>query len=520
MHGRGRSDQVAARIVEVEAYRGAEDPASHAYRGETPRNGPCSGHPATCTSTSPTGCTGAPTSWAATTVSPSAVLVRARRAIVGLDHMRARRGPTDPDRRLCAGPACLTQALGIGVRTMGTTWSAGRSGSSTTAYRRRDARSDRRGSAWPGAGGEPSVALVRRGRRQRQPGRPRPCYTPPSRRHRPLLGSFDGRRGSEQLRVLSAGAVDVITDADLGRKLNEGRRCGSSSGSTRRHPTSTSGSPSCCASCASSRTWVTSRSSSSATSPRRSATLLGRSTTRPPLSAAEIERHAEHLHRPGVAHPLTEPLEVRRNSEWLARWGSRTSCASRARTTVARMLERDDFASRYRDGRPISLSEFLYPLLQGWDSVVVARGRRARRHRPALQQPHGTDAPGTRGPRGPGRAHHADPRGPRRRAEDVEVAWQLRRDHGATGGAVRQGHVGAGRAHAALLRAHDRLGPGRVADVTRQSAPRRSSARSTPSACWPARSSACTTAIPRRRAPRPSSIGCSVITQTPTDVPE
>jgi tyrosyl-tRNA synthetase len=42
-----------------------------------------------------------------------------------------------------------------------------------------------------------------------------------------------------------------------------------------------------------------------------------------------------------------------------------------ARTTVARLLERDDFATRYREGRPISVSEFLYPLLQGWDSVMV-----------------------------------------------------------------------------------------------------------------------------------------------------
>ena len=58
-----------------------------------------------------------------------------------------------------------------------------------------------------------------------------------------------------------------------------------------------------------------------------------------------------------------------------------------ARTTVARMLERDDFSRRYRDGVAISVMEFLYPLLQGWDSVMVAGRRRARRHRPALQQP-------------------------------------------------------------------------------------------------------------------------------------
>ncbi|HEX5587399.1 MAG TPA: tyrosine--tRNA ligase, partial [Acidimicrobiia bacterium] len=64
-------------------------------------------------------------------------------------------------------------------------------------------------------------------------------------------------------------------------------------------------------------------------------------------------------------------LEIRRNSEWLATMDIEDVLRLTARTTVARMLERDDFANRYADGSPISVMEFLYPLLQGWDSVMV-----------------------------------------------------------------------------------------------------------------------------------------------------
>ncbi len=62
---------------------------------------------------------------------------------------------------------------------------------------------------------------------------------------------------------------------------------------------------------------------------------------------------------------------MHRNSEWLGGMGIADVLRLSAHTTVAQMLERDDFANRYREGRPISLTEFLYPLLQGWDSVVV-----------------------------------------------------------------------------------------------------------------------------------------------------
>ena len=97
----------------------------------------------------------------------------------------------------------------------------------------------------------------------------------------------------------------------------------------------------------------------------------GRSVTRPRLTKAEVDEHAatyvDQLHQ----ILLPEPLEIRRNSEWLAQMDIEDVLRLTSRTTVARMLERDDFANRYADGTPISVMEFLYPLLQGWDSVMV-----------------------------------------------------------------------------------------------------------------------------------------------------
>jgi tyrosyl-tRNA synthetase len=97
----------------------------------------------------------------------------------------------------------------------------------------------------------------------------------------------------------------------------------------------------------------------------------GRSVTRPRLSKEQVDEYAatyvDQLHQ----ILLPEPLEVRRNSEWLASMNIEDVLRLTSRTTVARMLERDDFAKRYAGGHAISVMEFLYPLLQGWDSVMV-----------------------------------------------------------------------------------------------------------------------------------------------------
>jgi tyrosyl-tRNA synthetase len=97
----------------------------------------------------------------------------------------------------------------------------------------------------------------------------------------------------------------------------------------------------------------------------------GRSATRPRLGEAEVDRHAQ-TYLEQVQRILSgERLEVRRNSEWLAELGVEGILRLTSGTTVAQMLQRNDFATRYAEGSPISITEFLYPLFQGYDSVMV-----------------------------------------------------------------------------------------------------------------------------------------------------
>jgi tyrosyl-tRNA synthetase len=97
----------------------------------------------------------------------------------------------------------------------------------------------------------------------------------------------------------------------------------------------------------------------------------GRNATRPPLTAEEIAVNAETYYR--QASMVLDPAktEVRYNSEWCDPLGARGMIQLAAKHTVARMLERDDFTKRYRNGVPISIHEFLYPLMQGYDSVAL-----------------------------------------------------------------------------------------------------------------------------------------------------
>jgi tyrosyl-tRNA synthetase len=99
----------------------------------------------------------------------------------------------------------------------------------------------------------------------------------------------------------------------------------------------------------------------------------GRTATRPPLSGDEIDAHAM-TYVEQARHILLadeDRLEVRRNSEWLAPMDMADVLRLTSRVTVARLLERNDFSARYEAGEPISLMELLYPLLQGWDSVMI-----------------------------------------------------------------------------------------------------------------------------------------------------
>jgi tyrosyl-tRNA synthetase len=97
----------------------------------------------------------------------------------------------------------------------------------------------------------------------------------------------------------------------------------------------------------------------------------GKSETRPRLSKREVDGYAERLLDQFWAILDRDRTEVRRNSEWLETLDVEAILRLTASYTVARMLERDDFAKRYGQGRPISVMEFLYPLLQGYDSVAV-----------------------------------------------------------------------------------------------------------------------------------------------------
>jgi tyrosyl-tRNA synthetase len=97
----------------------------------------------------------------------------------------------------------------------------------------------------------------------------------------------------------------------------------------------------------------------------------GRSTERPVLSDEEIDRNAKTYVEQAMIILDPERTEVRFNGEWLSKL-SYAEVVRLARTiTVARILERDDFAKRYAAGEPISVSELLYPLMQAYDSVAI-----------------------------------------------------------------------------------------------------------------------------------------------------
>jgi tyrosyl-tRNA synthetase len=97
----------------------------------------------------------------------------------------------------------------------------------------------------------------------------------------------------------------------------------------------------------------------------------GRNVTRPPLTREQIETNAMTYFR--QASLVLDPArtEIRYNSEWSDPLGARGMIQLASRYTVARMMERDDFTKRYKSGTPISVHEFLYPLMQGYDSVAL-----------------------------------------------------------------------------------------------------------------------------------------------------
>jgi len=97
----------------------------------------------------------------------------------------------------------------------------------------------------------------------------------------------------------------------------------------------------------------------------------GRNSTRPPLTPEQVKANAETYYK--QASLVLDPArtEVRYNSEWCDALGARGMIQLASRYTVARMMERDDFTKRFKGGTPISVHEFLYPLMQGYDSVAL-----------------------------------------------------------------------------------------------------------------------------------------------------
>lgn len=97
----------------------------------------------------------------------------------------------------------------------------------------------------------------------------------------------------------------------------------------------------------------------------------GRNNTRPPLTREQIEANAQTYYR--QASLVLDPArtEIRYNSEWSDPLGARGMIQLAAKYTVARMMERNDFHDRFKGGHSISVHEFLYPLMQGYDSVAL-----------------------------------------------------------------------------------------------------------------------------------------------------
>ena len=97
----------------------------------------------------------------------------------------------------------------------------------------------------------------------------------------------------------------------------------------------------------------------------------GRNTTRPPLTREQIEANAQTYYAQASLVLDASKTEIRYNSEWSDPLGARGMIELASRYTVARMMERNDFSERFKAGSPISVHEFLYPLMQGYDSVAL-----------------------------------------------------------------------------------------------------------------------------------------------------
>ncbi len=180
------------------------------------------------------------------------------------------------------------------------------------------------------------------------------------------ITSFD-----EQIAILTQGAAEIIETEELRRKLARGKPLVAKLGIDTTAPVITLG-----------HAVVLRRLSAFQKLGHRAVFLIGdetarvgdpsgRSDTRSALDEAAVEEAANaFLAQVGAILDLSQ-VEVRRNSEWLRALGFSGALQLASRSTVARMLEREDFLKRFRENQPIYLHELIYPLMQGYDSVAL-----------------------------------------------------------------------------------------------------------------------------------------------------
>ena len=111
----------------------------------------------------------------------------------------------------------------------------------------------------------------------------------------------------------------------------------------------------------------------------------GKNVTRKPLSREEIDRNAETYKEQVFKILDPEKTEVRYNSEWLDKLGYEGMVRLAAKATLSQMLEREEFHKRFKEEQPISVHELLYPLVQGYDSVMLQMRRGTGRDGPEVQ---------------------------------------------------------------------------------------------------------------------------------------
>ncbi len=178
----------------------------------------------------------------------------------------------------------------------------------------------------------------------------------------------------------------------------------------------------------------------------------GKNATRPRLTPEEVQANARTYQEQIFKILDPEKTVIDFNSRWFGAMGASGMIELAARYTVARMLERDDFAKRYKAQQPIAVHEFLYPLVQGYDSVALKADVELGGTDQKFNLLVGRDAAVRLRPGAAGRPDHAAARRDGWRAEDVEVPRQLHRHPRAGHRHVRQAHVHLRRADVALLR--------------------------------------------------------------------